>query len=239
MSVLSRIAHDWCNRVFGAEHNVDIPTRGLRMVEEAIELCQALDVSPTQVHELVDIVYARKTGNPYQELGGVLMTTVILAEQMHLDYEVCLETEVRRVLNKLVEHFVKRNAEKPVAFNEQKTMAPRHPADRSGKDPDMVRHFRSTPIGPVEDMPPYRLNAPGEVGTYTPEDLRLIPKPEGRHHYDAPDAEDKMRFVNMPSGTYTAGGIGGDGFAGIPHDGGFSADFAPSGQDCIDNDEGA
>lgn len=296
MSVLSRLAHQWCTRVFGANHAVDLPTRSLRTVEEAIELCQALDVPEGKVRDIIRMVYSRPAGRPYQELGGVLMTAVILCEAMDLNHEVVLESELSRVLSKSVEHFARRNAEKPVAFdektmaprhrapalwltsveNEQKTMVPRHPADRSGKDPDTVRHFKSTAIGSVEDMPPYRVNAPGEVGThvegeryaynpdaYYPHTHTLI-KP--RHHFDAPDAEDlmanhtaggvgaerlpseyvktgnledKMRFVNMPSGNYTAGGIGGDGFAGIPHDGGFSADFAPSGQDCIDNDEGA
>ena len=214
MSVLSRLAHQWCTRVFGANHAVDLPTRSLRTVEEAIELCQALDVPEGKVRDIIRMVYSRPAGRPYQELGGVLMTAVILCEAMDLNHEVVLESELSRVLSKSVEHFARRNADKPVASdektmaprhrapalwltsveNEQKTMVPRHPADRSGKDPDTVRHFKSTAIGSVEDMPPYRIN-------------------------DGPDAEDLTH----------AGGVGGDdgvgdGFAGIPHGGAIGDD---------------
>lgn len=112
MSTLSRIAHDWAVRCFSLDHIQNRALRSLRTVEESIELCQALGVPKEKVLLAVDTVYSRPVGEPEQEIGGVLLTTVIMCESMHLEADELLERELRRVLQKSPEHFAKRNQEK-------------------------------------------------------------------------------------------------------------------------------
>lgn len=222
MSVLSRLAHQWCTRVFGANHAVDLPTRSLRTVEEAIELCQALGVPQGKVRDIVHMVYSRPAGKTYQELGGVLMTTVILCESMDLDHEMVLESELSRVLGKPVEHFAKRNAEKPVA-------------DRVSAPGEIGTHVPGERFAYNPDKPPY------QAYKDIPELERLVPRhghlddrsgsvgDDGcvRHFKSTqtgPVLDGSWRIRTQPTESYTAGGVGGDdgvgdGFAGIPHGG--------------------
>ncbi len=68
MDMLQALAIDWARRCFGWQHVSDPKVRAMRLVEEAIELCQALDVSTAQVMRCVEIVYARPHGDARQEL---------------------------------------------------------------------------------------------------------------------------------------------------------------------------
>ena len=190
MSVLSRLAHQWCTRVFGANHAVDLPTRGLRTVEEAVELCQALGVSEGKVRDIVRMVYSRPAGRPYQELGGVLMTTVILCEAMDLDHDLVLESELSRVLGKSVEHFAKRNAEKPVAFDPPRVSAPGEvgthiEGERYAYNPDAYpRHHYDAPD--AEDLENH--TAGGVGGDDDPHNIMGGRNPDGSYRGCAGDA---------------------------------------------------
>jgi hypothetical protein len=108
---LAGIATDWCRRCF-PEQSRNIPERGLRVVEEAIEFCQALGVPKDKVLLAVEIVYGKPVGDPKQELGGTLMTAYIAAEILGWEPDDVCEQELRRVLSKSVEHFAKRNQDK-------------------------------------------------------------------------------------------------------------------------------
>lgn len=112
MRVLARIALDWATRCFGPEHVTNWGIRALRLVEEAIELCQALGVPKEKVLLCTETVYARPVGDAQQELGGVLLTTHILCESMALDADDIFERELRRVLKKPVREMTKRNEDK-------------------------------------------------------------------------------------------------------------------------------
>ncbi|WP_439398510.1 hypothetical protein ACRQ5Q_14565 [Bradyrhizobium sp. PMVTL-01] len=112
MRSITRLALDWALRSFGHEHVYNLSIRALRCAEEAIELAQAYDVPKSTVLQLVDVVYSRPPGNVDQELGGVAMTATILAAARHQDLDSYLETELRRVLAKPVEHFKQRNQDK-------------------------------------------------------------------------------------------------------------------------------
>lgn len=112
MTYLSKIAADWALRCFGGPHVINLGLRALRTVEEAIELCQALDVPADKVLQVVRNVYSKPPGRASQELGGVLLTAVILAEAMHKDAEELLARELRRVLDKPADHYTKRNQAK-------------------------------------------------------------------------------------------------------------------------------
>lgn len=109
---LTYIAFDWAIRCFGREHVTNGRVRGLRHVEEAIELAQALGISETDILRVVEIVYARPVGTIFGEIGGSLLTLVILCESHGIDPEIALEHELKRVLGKPTKHFADRNAEK-------------------------------------------------------------------------------------------------------------------------------
>lgn len=75
--------------------------RGLRVLEETLELAQVLGVPKDQALRLVDYVYARPAGELDQELGGVALTLGAAALAAEMDLGRCWETEVDRVLGRI------------------------------------------------------------------------------------------------------------------------------------------
>lgn len=109
---------EWCAAAFGADHAASIPQRGIRLLEEAIEAYQACGCTEEMAHRLVKHVFANEPGKLNQEIGGVSVTMLALAEAANLSAEVEEIREVERVLAKPLEHFAKRNAAKNAAgFN--------------------------------------------------------------------------------------------------------------------------
>lgn len=112
MRSITRLALDWALRSFGHEHVYNLPIRALRCAEEAIELAQAYEVPKETILRLVEVVYSKPPGHRDQELGGVALTAAVLAAARHQDIDTYLECELRRVLEKPVEHFKQRNQDK-------------------------------------------------------------------------------------------------------------------------------
>lgn len=110
-----RKVQDWAFRCFGVTASADPRHRGLRMLEEAIELYQAVDGDAGQAHALVDHVFARPKGQPVQELGGVGVTVLALAAALGLDADVAEQDEVARLLALDPAHFRDRDAAKAAA----------------------------------------------------------------------------------------------------------------------------
>ena len=110
--------HHWCVAAFGDDHARSIEQRGIRMVEEAIEAAQAAGCKPEMVHKLVDFIFAKEPGNLAQEIGGVGVTLLALAQAATVDADAEESREFARVLSLPLEHFAKRNAVKNEAgFN--------------------------------------------------------------------------------------------------------------------------
>jgi hypothetical protein len=105
----------WCRDAFGVEHASSVPQRGLRLAEEAIEAAQACGVPVDKIHFLVDYVYGRPVGEVGQELGGVGVTLLALANAAGFSADLEEYKEVSRVLAKPLEGFRKRNEEKNAA----------------------------------------------------------------------------------------------------------------------------
>lgn len=103
---------DWAERCFGRAHVYDPKVRVMRMLEEAVETAQTYDIPAASVHKLVNVVYQRPTGNSLQEIGGVMLTSAVLAGIRNFDIDDLFDVELRRVLSKSPEHFTRRNAEK-------------------------------------------------------------------------------------------------------------------------------
>ena len=106
-------ALDWAQRCFGWEHVGNRKERALRLVEEAIELCQAVDVDADKVQEVVKSVYSRPHGDPVQEMGGVLLTAYVMSlSVLRWDPDEIFLRELMRVLSKPAAEFKARNDEK-------------------------------------------------------------------------------------------------------------------------------
>ena len=105
---------EWCKASFG-EKSLALPQRGIHMLEEAIELAQAVGVDPAMAHKLIDFVYDRPKGSVAEELGGIGVCVAALAEAAGLDADECEVLEFERVLSKPTSHFAARNEAKNAA----------------------------------------------------------------------------------------------------------------------------
>jgi hypothetical protein len=89
--------HSWMLRCFGNELTQDRDERNRRFLEEALELVQSLGCTKEQASTLVTYVFARPSGDPGQEVGGVAVTLAALCHANQLD--MCSEAtkEITRI----------------------------------------------------------------------------------------------------------------------------------------------
>jgi hypothetical protein len=90
----------WCGETF--EGLIDWRSRQercFRFLEEALELVQALDVPKAEAQRMLDYVYSRPAGEPAQELGGVAITLMSLAEREGLGLAEAARAEFDRILD--------------------------------------------------------------------------------------------------------------------------------------------
>ncbi|QQN29314.1 hypothetical protein [Pseudomonas syringae group genomosp. 3] len=102
----------WMTACFGAEISADRQERNHRFLEESLELVQACGATSDEAHQLVDYVYGRPTGEPDQEVGGVMVTLAALCLAHHLDMHASAETELSRIWTK-VDQIRAKQAAKP------------------------------------------------------------------------------------------------------------------------------
>lgn len=108
----------WCAAAFGVDHQSSIPQRGVRLLEESIEAYQAAGGRAEMAHKLVDYTFSRPVGELSQELGGVGIGLLALAEAAGISADAEERRELERVLSKPLEHFTKRNqAKNDAGFN--------------------------------------------------------------------------------------------------------------------------
>lgn len=91
----------WMLACFGEAIAYDTAERSHRFLEEALELVQSLGCSKEDAHTLVEYVYGRPVGEPYQEVGGVKVTLAALCEAAGLDESAHGETELARIWTKI------------------------------------------------------------------------------------------------------------------------------------------
>lgn len=99
----------WCAAAFGADHSSNVEQRGLRLAEEAIEAAQAAGCDPATIHKLVDYIYAKPAGELKQELGGVGLCVLAMADAAGFSADDAERIEVNRVLAKPLSFFAERN----------------------------------------------------------------------------------------------------------------------------------
>jgi len=91
----------WMLECFGAAISADTVERNHRFLEEALELVQACGATQGEAHQLVDYVYGRDTGEPVQEVGGVMVTLAALCLAHKMDMHEAGEVELGRIWTKV------------------------------------------------------------------------------------------------------------------------------------------
>jgi hypothetical protein len=91
----------WMRECFGDVIPFDKTERNHRFIEEALELVQACGATASECHQLVDYVFNRPVGYPYQESGGVMVTHAALCLANGLDMHQNGETELARIWTKI------------------------------------------------------------------------------------------------------------------------------------------
>lgn len=91
----------WLIECFGNDVAYDKKERNARFLEEALELVQSLGCSEEEAQQLVAYVYNRPIGQPYQEVGGVMVTLAALCLVNDLDMHENGETELKRIWTKV------------------------------------------------------------------------------------------------------------------------------------------
>ena len=87
----------WLVSCFGEDIAADRLERCDRFTEEAMELVQAVGYDRARAHALVDWVFDRETGEPHQEVGGVMVTLAALCIAHKLDLHEDGERELARI----------------------------------------------------------------------------------------------------------------------------------------------
>lgn len=91
----------WLLQCFGESISRNKLERNHRFIEESIELVQSLGCTKEDVLMLVDYVFDRPLGDPYQEVGGVMVTLAALCLANDLDMHDDGEIELNRIWGKM------------------------------------------------------------------------------------------------------------------------------------------
>lgn len=91
----------WMQACFGPEISADRLERGDRLLEEVFELLQSGDYPRDRVRALEKYVWSRATGDPAQEVGGVMVTLAAYCLAHDLDMHVAAEAELARIWGKV------------------------------------------------------------------------------------------------------------------------------------------
>lgn len=87
----------WLLQTFGEKIANNITKRNHRFLEESLELVQATGLCSEEAHMLVDWVFNRPVGEPFQEVGGVMVTLAALCLANDLDMYENGEKELDRI----------------------------------------------------------------------------------------------------------------------------------------------
>jgi hypothetical protein len=87
----------WMQECFGPTIAADRVERSDRFIEESLELVQACGYPRERAHALVEYVYGRDVGQPFQEVGGVMVTLAALCLAHGLDMHAAGDVEVARI----------------------------------------------------------------------------------------------------------------------------------------------
>jgi len=105
----------WVVDVYGMASLLDLMERGYRCIEEVLELGQVLGVPPSMVSTIMNRVYKRPVGDLRQEVSGVVLTAMALAEAAGFRVDDVVADELHRIHSLPREFFVAKHQEKVIA----------------------------------------------------------------------------------------------------------------------------
>lgn len=103
---------EWTLEAFGEAVTADKIERNHRFLEESLELVQSLGCTKDEAHQLVDYVFGRDIGDPFQEVGGVMLTLAALCNANAMGMSPAAELELNRVWGK-IDQIREKQASKP------------------------------------------------------------------------------------------------------------------------------
>jgi hypothetical protein len=92
-----KTAAQWAERCFGRAVVMDRRERVTRILEEAIELAQAEGLGRDLVARLTERVYAKPSGDPRQELGGLGVCVLVYAEAAGVSADAIEAAEIEAI----------------------------------------------------------------------------------------------------------------------------------------------
>ena len=134
----------WVAMCFDGTIANDRVERNHRFLEEALELVQSLGCTEGEAQQLVSYVYARPTGVPSQEVGGVYTTLAALCSANQMMMLECAEAELTRIsAPAMIERIRAKQAAKPK--NSPLPMHQPSPDEAMRKDADLWpwRHVKT------------------------------------------------------------------------------------------------
>lgn len=118
MSYIVRLQEDctaWVTDAFGSECATNTKERALRVLEEAVELAQSLDVTKEEAERVLNRTFTREVGETAQEVAGLQFTLMVLALRLGLNPVVECIRELTRVRGIPLSHFRNKHANKLAA----------------------------------------------------------------------------------------------------------------------------
>lgn len=104
--------YNWCYETFGQAVANSPNERAARVVEEAIELAQAIGVDRKMIDAIADRVYSRPFGDIKQEIAGTAFTLDVLAFLFDVNVDQVVWEELDRVSQIPKENFRAKHKEK-------------------------------------------------------------------------------------------------------------------------------
>lgn len=104
----------WAEGVFDHDVIHDPAERGRRVLEEALELAQALGVSDYDARTLMAHIYTRTPGQPGTEIGDVMVALAVAATQQNITLEAAGEHALARCITRGADEILERHKRKPV-----------------------------------------------------------------------------------------------------------------------------
>ena len=88
---------EWLMSCFSQDVCRDQVERNHRFLEEALELVQSTGCTRDDAHQLVEYVFNRPVGDPFQEVGGVVITLSALCSCAYIDMNAAGRAELARI----------------------------------------------------------------------------------------------------------------------------------------------
>lgn len=112
-NVWTRLCLRWSKLVFQNHYAYITPkVRAMRLLEEALELAQAEDVTDKESTIILNQVYGKDKGDPRKELGGVLVCVAAYAGIKQYDLDNVFFDEFERIMSpEIMERVRTRNLE--------------------------------------------------------------------------------------------------------------------------------